>query len=114
MQFKHEPHTRTGIKLLKADEVLIETLEDNQVQLQNLMTSKHLTFFLQEVSGWQQKLSTTDSIISIWSEVQRMWSHLESIFIGSEDIHSHLLEDSKHFHDVDQDFKVRSLSPRGA
>uniref|UniRef100_A0A8C4U7P5 Dynein axonemal heavy chain 17 n=1 Tax=Falco tinnunculus TaxID=100819 RepID=A0A8C4U7P5_FALTI len=105
MQFKHEPHTRTGIKLLKADEVLIETLEDNQVQLQNLMTSKHLTFFLQEVSGWQQKLSTTDSIISIWSEVQRMWSHLESIFIGSEDIHSHLLEDSKHFHDVDQDFK---------
>ncbi|XP_055553184.1 dynein axonemal heavy chain 17 isoform X2 [Falco cherrug] len=105
MQFKHEPHTRTGIMLLKADEVLIETLEDNQVQLQNLMTSKHLAFFLQEVSGWQQKLSTTDSIISIWSEVQRMWSHLESIFIGSEDIHSHLLEDSKHFHDVDQEFK---------
>ncbi|KFQ61171.1 Dynein heavy chain 17, axonemal, partial [Pelecanus crispus] len=105
MQFEHEPHARTGIMLLKSDEVLIETLEDNQVQLQNLMTSKYLAFFLQEVSGWQQKLSTTDSVISIWFEVQRTWSHLESIFIGSEDIRSQLPEDSKHFDAIDQDFK---------
>ncbi|XP_009879601.1 PREDICTED: dynein heavy chain 17, axonemal [Charadrius vociferus] len=105
MLFEHEPHTRTGLLLLKSNEVLIETLEDNQVQLQNLMTSKYLAFFLQEVSGWQQKLSTTDSVISIWFEVQRTWSHLESIFIGSEDIRSQLPEDSKNFDAIDQDFK---------
>ncbi|NXT54658.1 DYH17 protein, partial [Pluvianellus socialis] len=105
MLFEHKPHARTGIMLLKSNEVLIETLEDNQVQLQNLMTSKYLAFFLQEVSGWQQKLSTTDSVISIWFEVQRTWSHLESIFIGSEDIRSQLPEDSKHFDAIDQDFK---------
>ncbi|NXX48555.1 DYH17 protein, partial [Tricholaema leucomelas] len=105
MQFEYEPHARTGIMLLKSDEVLIETLEDNQVQLQNLMTSKYLAFFLQEVSGWQQKLSTTDSVISIWFEVQRTWSHLESIFIGSEDIRKQLPEDSKNFDAIDQDFK---------
>ncbi|XP_035168476.1 LOW QUALITY PROTEIN: dynein heavy chain 17, axonemal [Oxyura jamaicensis] len=105
MQFEHEPHARTGIMLLKSDKVLIETLEDNQVQLQNLMTSKYLAFFLQEVSGWQQKLSTTDSVISIWFEVQRTWCHLESIFIGSEDIRSQLPEDSKQFDSIDKDFK---------
>ncbi|NXL59531.1 DYH17 protein, partial [Chordeiles acutipennis] len=105
MQFEHEPHARTGIMLLKADEVLIETLEDNQVQLQNLMTSKYLSFFLHKVSGWQQKLSTADSVISIWFEVQRTWSHLESIFISSEDIRSQLPEESKHFDAIDQDFK---------
>ncbi|XP_071881804.1 dynein axonemal heavy chain 17 [Anas platyrhynchos] len=105
MQFEHEPHPRTGVMLLKSDEALIETLEDNQVQLQNLMTSKYLAFFLQEVSGWQQKLSTTDSVISIWFEVQRTWCHLESIFIGSEDIRSQLPEDSKQFDSIDQDFK---------
>ncbi|XP_064006872.1 dynein axonemal heavy chain 17 [Pogoniulus pusillus] len=105
MQFEYEPHARTGIMLLKSDEVLIETLEDNQVQLQNLMTSKYLAFFLQEVSGWQQKLSTTDSVVSIWFEVQRTWSHLESIFIGSEDIRKQLPEDSKNFDAIDQDFK---------
>ncbi|XP_068269716.1 LOW QUALITY PROTEIN: dynein axonemal heavy chain 17 [Nyctibius grandis] len=105
MEFEHEPHARTGVLLLKLDEMLIETLEDNQVQLQNLMTSKYLAFFLQEVSGWQQKLSTTDSVISIWFEVQRTWSHLESIFIGSEDIRNQLPEDSKHFDAIDRDFK---------
>ncbi|NXL38693.1 DYH17 protein, partial [Glaucidium brasilianum] len=105
MQFEHEPHARTGIALLKWDELIVETLEDNQVQLQNLMTSKYLTFFLQDMSSWQQKLSTTDSVISLLFEVQRTWSHLESIFIGSEDIRSQLPEDSKHFDAVDEDFK---------
>uniref|UniRef100_A0A8C3FY90 Dynein axonemal heavy chain 17 n=1 Tax=Chrysemys picta bellii TaxID=8478 RepID=A0A8C3FY90_CHRPI len=105
MQFEHEPHARTGTMLLKSDEFLVETLEDNQVQLQNLMTSKYLAHFLQEVSGWQQKLSTADSVISIWFEVQRTWSHLESIFIGSEDIRNQLPEDSKRFDSIDRDFK---------
>ncbi|NWI70492.1 DYH17 protein, partial [Todus mexicanus] len=105
MEFEHEPHARTGILLLKSDEELIETLEDNQVQLQNLMSSKYLAYFLKEVSGWQQKLSTTDSVITIWFEVQRTWSHLESIFIGSEDIRKQLPEDSKSFDAIDADFK---------
>ncbi|XP_075760265.1 dynein axonemal heavy chain 17 isoform X2 [Pelodiscus sinensis] len=105
MQFEHEPHARTGTMLLKSDESLVETLEDNQVQLQNLMTSKYLAHFLQEVSSWQQKLSTADSVISIWFEVQRTWSHLESIFIGSEDIRNQLPEDSKRFDSIDRDFK---------
>ncbi|KGL87447.1 Dynein heavy chain 9, axonemal, partial [Charadrius vociferus] len=90
MEFQYEPHTRTNIPLLKSDEELIEILEDNQVQLQNLMTSKYIAFFLEEVSAWQRKLSTADSVISLWFEVQRTWSHLESIFIGSEDIRAQL------------------------
>ncbi|KFW62348.1 Dynein heavy chain 9, axonemal, partial [Pygoscelis adeliae] len=92
MEFQYEPHPRTNIPLLKSDEELIETLEDNQVQLQNLMTSKYIAFFLEEVSAWQRKLSTADSVISLWFEVQRTWSHLESIFIGSEDIRAQLPE----------------------
>uniref|UniRef100_A0A803VXV6 Dynein axonemal heavy chain 17 n=1 Tax=Ficedula albicollis TaxID=59894 RepID=A0A803VXV6_FICAL len=81
-EFQYEPHPRTSIPLLKSDEELIETLEDNQVQLQNLMSSKYIAFFLEEVSAWQRKLSTADSVISLWFEVQRTWSHLESIFIA--------------------------------
>lgn len=38
--------------------------------------------------------------------MQRAWSHLESIFIGSDDIRSQLPEDSKRFDGVDVDFKV--------
>lgn len=78
----------------------------SQVQLQNLITSKYIGHFLEEVSLWQKKLSVSDSVISIWFEVQRTWSHLESIFIGSEDIRNQLPEDSKRFDGIDVDFKV--------
>ncbi|XP_071813348.1 dynein beta chain, ciliary-like isoform X2 [Apostichopus japonicus] len=105
MEFEYERHARTGICNLKSSEELIETLEENQVQLQNLMTSKYIAHFLEEVSGWQKKLSTADSVISILFEVQRTWSHLESIFIGSEDIRKQLPEDSKRFDSIDSDFK---------
>ncbi|RLV89556.1 hypothetical protein DV515_00014816, partial [Chloebia gouldiae] len=104
-EFQYEPHPRTHTPLLKSDEELVETLEDNQVQLQNLMSSKYIAFFLEEVSAWQRKLSTADSVISLWFEVQRTWSHLESIFLGSEDIRAQLPQDSKRFEGIDVDFK---------
>ena len=71
-----------------------------------MMTSKYIAHFLTEVSMWQKKLSTADQVISIYMEVQRTWSHLESIFIGSEDIRKQLPEDSKRFDGIDTDFKV--------
>lgn len=71
-----------------------------------MMTSKFVGYFLEEVSGWQKKLSTADSVIAIWFEVQRTWSHLESIFIGSEDIRAQLPQHSKEFDSIDSDFKV--------
>nr|XP_036860812.1 dynein heavy chain 9, axonemal-like [Manis javanica] len=105
MEFQYEPHLRTNVPLLRSDEGLIEVLEDNQVQLQNLMTSKYVAFFLEEVLGWQRKLSIADAVIAIWFDVQRTWSHLESIFIGSDDIRAQLPQDSKRFEGIDADFK---------
>lgn len=37
MEFGHEVHQRTSLKLISASEELIETLEDNQVEL-SIMT----------------------------------------------------------------------------
>ena len=79
-----------------------------KVQLQNMLTSKYIAHFLEEVSLWQRKLSTADQVIAIWFEVQRTWSHLESIFIGSEGIRQQLPEDSKRFDNIDEDFKLKS------
>ncbi|XP_063266171.1 dynein axonemal heavy chain 17 [Prinia subflava] len=105
VEFEYEPHSRTQLPLLKMDEVLIETLEDNQMQLQNVLASKYRAFFLQRAQEWQQKLSTSDTVISTWFEVQRKWSHLETIFIASEDTRSQLPESSKQFDTIDQDFR---------
>ena len=77
-----------------------------QSQVQNMMTSKYIAFFHTEVSEWQRKLSTADQVISTYMEVQRTWCHLESIFIGSEDIRNQLPEDSERFDMIDAKFKV--------
>ncbi|NXH39972.1 DYH17 protein, partial [Dicaeum eximium] len=105
MEFEYESHGRTQLPLLKMDEVLIETLEDNQMQLQNVLASKYRAFFLQRAQDWQQKLSTTDTVLNTWFEVQRKWSHLETIFIASEDTRSQLPEESKKFDTIDEDFR---------
>ncbi|XP_063285477.1 dynein axonemal heavy chain 11-like [Pelobates fuscus] len=105
MEFSYEKHHDTGTPLLKSDENLIETLEDNQVQLQNILMSKYVEYFLVEVSRWQKKLMVADMVISVWLEVQQTWAHLESIFSNSEDIRKQLPEDAKRFEGIDLDFK---------
>ena len=80
-----------------------------QVQLQNLITSKFIAHFLEEVSAWQQKLCQADQVITMWFEVQRTWTHLESIFMSSEDIKMQLPEDSQRFYKIDAEFKVENI-----
>jgi dynein heavy chain len=105
MEFTLEPHTRTKLPLVVVQEELIEVLEENQVQLQNMLTSKYIAHFLKEVTDWQRSLSQADQVIHILIEVQKTWSHLESIFIGSQDIRNQLPEDSARFDSIDKDFK---------
>ncbi|XP_056152705.1 dynein axonemal heavy chain 17-like [Lampris incognitus] len=105
MAFEHEPHERTGTMLLIPNKELVETLEDSQVQLQTMVASKYISHIVEQASGWQEKLSMVDSVISIWFAVQHTWTLLESIFTDSEDIHSQLPEASKCFDDIDKDFK---------
>lgn len=106
LTFDCEEHS-DGIKMIKVSEDLIEQLEENQVQIQNMATSKYMSFFEREIKEWIHKLSMADTIIMTWSEVQRKWIYLESIFSGSEDIRKQLPVDSerfmttnKHFHEI--------------
>uniref|UniRef100_A0A8P0S8H0 Dynein axonemal heavy chain 11 n=1 Tax=Canis lupus familiaris TaxID=9615 RepID=A0A8P0S8H0_CANLF len=105
MEFSYEVHYRTGIPLLKSDEQLFETLEHNQVQLQSLLQSKYVEYFIEQVISWQNKLNIADLVIFTWMEVQRTWSHLESIFVCSEDIRIQLVKDARRFDGVDAEFK---------
>ncbi|RXN33505.1 dynein heavy chain axonemal [Labeo rohita] len=95
MSLSYETHTSTGTPLLKADENLIETLEDNQ----------YVEYFMVEVSGWQRKLVVADLVIGTWLAVQRTWAHLQSIFTNSEDIRNQLAHDAEQFQGIHQDFQ---------
>lgn len=105
MEFEYDTHQRSDLKLLKVSEELIETLEENQVQVQNMSTSKYISYFEAEFAEWRVKLSNADQIVNIWSEVQRKWTYLESIFTQSEDIRNQLPEDSDRFDATDEKFR---------
>lgn len=87
-----------------------------QVQLQNILMSKHVEYFLVEVSGWQRRLMLADLVIGTWLGVQRTWAHLQSIFTNSEDIRNQLAHDAELFQGIHRNFQVaaqeRSISHR--
>ncbi|XP_061694561.1 dynein axonemal heavy chain 11 [Syngnathoides biaculeatus] len=105
MSLSYDTHSSTGIPVLKADENMIETLEDNQVQLQNILMSKYVEYFQPEVSIWQRKLMVADVVTSLWMSVQKTWAHLNSIFTNSRDIRSQLASDAEHFWGIHNDFQ---------
>ena len=51
-----------GFTLLRTSEEMIETLEENQVQLQSMMVSKFVGYFFNEISGWQKTLGVVDQV----------------------------------------------------
>lgn len=74
--------------------------------MQTLLQSKHVEYFIEQVLSWQNKLNIADLVIFAWMEVQRTWSHLESIFVCSEDVRIQLVKDARRFDGLDAEFKV--------
>lgn len=96
--------------LLQVEDAITEALENDNLQLQNMSGQKYVQLnpmFLDAVANWQRKLGTVDSVLATWSDVQKKWQALESIFVGSADIRVQLPEDSKRFDVVNADFQVR-------
>ena len=112
MNFNKEVHSRTGCNLLRASEDMIELLEENQVQLQNMMTSKYIGYFYEEISEWQRVLGIVDIVTTLLIDTQRLWCHLESIFIGSDDIRMQLPKESEIFDEANHQFQelMKSIS----
>jgi dynein heavy chain len=65
---------------------ILSVPEENQVAAQNYVSSKDLSYFKVTLTDWQNKLMAVDRVLETWLEVQYDWTHLRSIFIGSEDI----------------------------
>ncbi|NXA03996.1 DYH10 protein, partial [Sapayoa aenigma] len=94
---------KRGFILGPVDEIL-EILDDNNVNLQSILSSRFVGPFLSTVHQWEKSLSLISEVIEIWSAVQRKWMYLESIFVGG-DIRSQLPEEVKIFDRVDRKFK---------
>ena len=95
----------SDIYMLRIGEDDFEMLENDQLTVQGMMGSRFLATFEKEVTTWQKELAGISENSNLISEVQRLWSYLEPLFIGSEEVKKELAEDAARFVQIDMDVK---------
>jgi dynein heavy chain len=106
MNFHIEKHPRTNVTLVSIDDEILVALDEHQTQLQTLLSSKFISHFIDHVVIWKSRMSTADMVLQLLTDVQRTWSNLEAIFIGTDDIRIQLPQETAAFDKIDQEFKV--------
>jgi dynein heavy chain, axonemal len=111
LEFEFTKHKDTDLFLIRLKEEDFDILEDHQVQVQNMMSSRYLATFEEQVTSWQKKLATVSDVVQIMTEIQRTWAYLETLFIGSEEVKKELPEDTSRFAGIDVTMKktLRSI-----
>eukprot|EP01033_Poteriospumella_lacustris_P002495 gene2501-1816_t len=101
-----ETYKDTDIPLLKMAEEDFEALEADQLTVQGMLASRFVKQFLEEAQMWQKSLANVADVFVLIGEIQRTWSYLEPLFIGSDEVKRELPEDAKRFEGIDINVKT--------
>lgn len=99
--FEFKEHKGTGMHMigLGADE--FDMLENDQVSVTAMTSSRYLATFEEKIYYWQKSLAAINEVVVTCGEVQRTWSFLESLFIHSEEVKKELPNESVKFITID-------------
>ena len=111
VEFEFTPHKDSGVQMIRLSEENFDILEENQVNVTAMFSSRYLATFEEKITYWQKSLAAISEIIIIIGEVQRTWSFLENLFIHSEEVKKELPQESIKFVTIDKD--VRALLADG-
>jgi len=92
-----------NIQILQGSTVVMEELEEAQMNLQAMLTMRHVTPFRERAQERLQSLSETSDTLERWLKVQMMWCSLESVFMGG-DIAKAMPMEAKKFNKIDKDW----------
>lgn len=95
----------TDVPLLKLEDDIVEQLESDQMAVQSIVGSRY-AHFKKQAAEWQRTLGLVSDVSQLLSEIQRTWSYLEPLFIGSEEVRKELPEDAKRFQEIDAQVKA--------
>ena len=96
------------IPVLKAFGFVIEMLEEAQLQLQTLLSVRHVAPFRDDVQKFLTLLSETADTLEMWVKVQMLWTALESVFLGG-DIAKQMPVEAKKFAKINKDWEKLML-----
>jgi dynein heavy chain len=92
-----------AVPILSGVVPIMEDLEDAQMNLQAMLTMRHVVPFRAEAQQLLASLSETSDTLERWVKVQMLWCSLESVFTGG-DIAKQLPMEAKKFGKVDKDW----------
>jgi len=90
---------------MKLSEENFEMLEENQVMVTGMTSSRYLATFETDVTKWQKNLGRISEVYQIIGEVQRTWTFLENLFIHSDEVRKELPEESDRFIGIDAEVR---------
>ncbi|KAL0227387.1 hypothetical protein P9112_014711 [Eukaryota sp. TZLM1-RC] len=101
--FEFAEYKSRGLLLLKPAETseIVALLEDSQMVLGGLISSRYNAPFKSRITDWINKLSTCSERIDLWLRVQFLWAYLEAVFSGG-DIANQLPQEAKRFAGIDK------------
>jgi dynein heavy chain len=105
VEFETQQHKNTDVYMLKMIEEDFEQLEENQVAVNAMFSSRFLSTFEDKCTYWQKSLAGIAEVYQILTEVQRSWSFLENLFIHSEEVKKELPNESEKFVGIDKEVK---------
>jgi dynein heavy chain len=100
-----DPYKESDVPLLKIAEEDFEALEADALSVQSMLASRFVKIFQADVEEWQHKLGMINDVFVLITEIQRTWSYLEPLFIGSEEVKKELPEDAKRFKGIDENVR---------
>lgn len=103
--FEFSLHKGSDVQLIKLSEENFEMLEENQVAVTAMFSSRYLSTFEDKCVFWQKSLAAIAEIVQLLAEVQRSWTFLENLFIHSEEVKKELPDVSERFVDIDKEVK---------
>ena len=90
-----------GSPILMGVGAVVEELEEAQLNLQTMLTMRHIAVFRERATDKLKALSDTAETLELWQKVQLMWCSLESVFLGG-DIAKQMPVVAKKFQKIDK------------
>jgi dynein heavy chain len=105
MNFETKEYRTTGTRILTGIDEIQQLLDDQIVKTQAMKASRFIKPFLEQITKWEETLTTMQDILDNWLKVQSTWLYLEPIF-SSEDIMRQMPAEGKMFKAVDNTWRV--------
>ena len=102
-EFQFQDWKGRNVPVLKAVVPIVEELEETQMNLQTMLSMRHVAPFREEAQAKLGQLSDTSETLERWLKVQMLWCSLESVFTGG-DIAKQMPVEAKKFQKIDKDW----------